>query len=658
MFMVQDMGANLLLVMITITGVAIGSVTGQPLYHVCSNYTANAAYQTDLDTLLSSLTPKAVSQHFDNDSLNGISSLYLCRGDVTHDQCQNCVKNASQDIRSRCPSDKEAIIWYDECMLRYSNATIFGVEAIFPGFFMWNVQNNNNSSPNEPDIDANALMYNLIRVARDDEMMFAADEGSAGGGTRTTYGLVQCTRDITSDECGDCLVKLLKQSEECCQAKIGWRRSGPSCNLRYESYPFFTPKPDAPPPVPVSDAPKGNGGNNTTTIVAIVVPVFTVVFALFGFFFYRSRRLKVQEGTSQVILLNNLEGKTRMQRMEEGLDDKGEDDDGGEMHYFNLTTIQIATNNFSDANKLGEGGFGPVYKGKLPDGKAIAVKRLSKNSGQGLEEFKAEVKFIVKLQHNNLVRLIGCCTKGDEKLLVYEYMANTSLDAFLFDATKCVELDWAKRVNIINGTARGLLYLHEDSRLKIIHRDLKASNILLDDEMNPKISDFGTARTFYAKQVEASTNRVVGTYGYMAPEYAMEGLFSTKSDVYSFGVLMLEVISGRRNGGFNLEARAQNLLPYAWRSWNEGKAEELIDRNVIRTCHVGEAVRWINIALLCVQEDPEDRPSMSKVVLMLGGKSEKLPKPSEPPFSVGRLAVSDYSSTSDLVTVSTNVSTR
>ncbi|GFZ03179.1 S-locus lectin protein kinase family protein [Actinidia rufa] len=620
MFMVLDMGANLLLVMITITGVAIGSVTGQPLYHVCSNYTANPTYQTDLDTLLSSLTPKAVSQHFDNDGLNGISSLYLCRGDVTHDQCQNCVKNASQEIRSRCPSDKEAIIWYDECMLRYSNATIFGVEAILPGFFHV--------------------------------------KGVAGGGTRTTYGLVQCTRDITSDDCGDCLVQLLKQSEECCQAKIGWRRLGPSCNLRYESNLFFTPQTDAPPPVPVSGSPKGNGGNNTTTIVAIVVPVFTVVLVLFGFYFYRSRRLKVQEGTSQVILLNNLEGKTRMQRMEEGLDDKGEDDDGGEMHYFNLTTIQIATNNFSDANKLGEGGFGPVYKGKLPDGKAIAVKRLSKNSGQGLEEFKAEVKFIVKLQHNNLVRLIGCCTKGDEKLLVYEYMANTSLDAFLFDATKCVELDWAKRANIINGTARGLLYLHEDSRLKIIHRDLKASNILLDDEMNPKISDFGTARTFYAKQVEASTNKVVGTYGYMAPEYAMEGLFSTKSDVYSFGVLMLEVISGRRNGGFNLETRAQSLLPYAWRSWNEGKAEELIDRNVIRTCHVREAVRWINIALLCVQEDPEDRPSMSKVVLMLGGKSEELPKPSEPPFSVGRLAVSDYSSTSDLVTVSTNVSTR
>ncbi|GFZ03183.1 S-locus lectin protein kinase family protein [Actinidia rufa] len=636
MFMVQDMGANLLLVMITITGVAIGSVTGQPLYHVCSNYTANATYQTDLDTLLSSLTPKAVSQHFDNDGLNGISSLYLCRGDVTHDQCQNCVKNASQEIRSRCPSDKEAIIWYDECMLRYSNATIFGLEAIFPGFFMWNVKNNNNSSPNEPDIDANALMYRLIQLARDDGMMFAADEGSAGGGTRPTYGLVQCTRDITSDECGDCLVRLLKRSEECCQGKIGWLSDAP------------TPVPvsDAPPAVP---APKGNGGNNTTTIVAIVVPVFTVVLVLFGFYFYRSRRLKVQEGTSQVILLNNLEGKTRMQRMEEGLDDKGEDDDdGGEMHYFNLTTIQIATNNFSDANKLGEGGFGPVYKGKLPDGKAIAVKRLSKNSGQGLEEFKAEVKFIVKLQYNNLVRLIGCCTKGDEKLLVYEYMANTSLDAFLFDATKCVELDWAKRANIINGTARGLLYLHEDSRLKIIHRDLKASNILLDDEMNPKISDFGTARTFYAKQVEASTNRV----------YAMEGLFSTKSDVYSFGVLMLEVISGRRNGGFNLETRAQSLLPYAWRSWNEGKAEELIDRNVIRTCHVREAVRWINIALLCVQEDPEDRPSMSKVVLMLGGKSEELPKPSEPPFSVGRFAVSDYSSTSDLVTVSTNVSTR
>ncbi|CAL5409671.1 unnamed protein product [Camellia sinensis] len=387
-------------------------------------------------------------------------------------------------------------------------------------------------------------------------------------------------------------------------------------------------------------------GGHHSVVLIITVPVSTFMIVALGFYFYRlfGRRSKAREvlqGMSQEILLNNLESQTRKRFMVKGLEVQDEDDNR-EMHYFDLTTLQIATNNFSDANKLGEGGFGPVYKGKLHDGKEIAVKRLSSNSGQGLEEFRTEVKLIVKLQHRNLVRLLGCCIKKDEKLLVYEYMANTSLDAFLFDSTKCKELDWAKRENIVTGIAKGLLYLHEDSRLKIIHRDMKASNVLLDNEMNPKISDFGTARISYGNQIEASTNRIVGTYGYMAPEYAMEGIFSVKSDIYSFGVLMLEIISGRKNSaGFNLPAHAQGFLQNAWRLWNDGKAQELIDRNLIdrnliSSCPVRKVAIWINIALLCVQENPDDRPSMSKVAFMLGGQSTEIAKPSEPPFSVGR----------------------
>ncbi|XVF77712.1 hypothetical protein PTKIN_Ptkin14bG0069000 [Pterospermum kingtungense] len=182
-----------------------------------------------------------------------------------------------------------------------------------------------------------------------------------------------------------------------------------------------------------------------------------------------------------------------------------------ELVVFDLGTIYQATDTFSVKNKLGEGGFGPVYKGILANGQEIAVKRLSKSSGQGLNEFKNEVKLIAKLQHRNLVRLLGCCIQGEEKMLVYEYMPNRSLDSFIFDQTRRKVLDWSKRFEIICGIARGLLYLHQDSRLRIIHRDLKASNVLLDSEMNPKISDFGMARTFGGDQTEANTNRVVGT---------------------------------------------------------------------------------------------------------------------------------------------------
>ncbi|KAI3457036.1 hypothetical protein Pfo_013699 [Paulownia fortunei] len=328
-------------------------------------------------------------------------------------------------------------------------------------------------------------------------------------------------------------------------------------------------------------------------------------------------------------------------------------DEDLELPIYDLSTVTKATNSFSTSNKLGEGGFGPVYKGMLEDGKEIAVKRLSKTSMQGVDQFKNEVICIAKLQHRNLVKLLGCCIEGEEKMLIYEYMPNKSLDLILFDQTKSKQLDWPKRFHIINGVARGLLYLHQDSRLRIIHRDLKASNILLDTDMNPKISDFGMARSFGGNETEANTNRVVGTYGYMSPEYAVDGLFSLKSDVYSFGVLVLEIVSGQRNRGFHHKDHHHNLLGHAWILYKEGRSLELVDPNIVNSIYVYELLRSIHVALLCVQQSPEDRPSMSSVVLMLGSGGV-LPQAKQPGFFTERHVFGAETTTSTIAASSSN----
>ncbi|KAL3820640.1 hypothetical protein ACJIZ3_006545 [Penstemon smallii] len=317
-----------------------------------------------------------------------------------------------------------------------------------------------------------------------------------------------------------------------------------------------------------------------------------------------------------------------------------------DLPLLDFSTVVNATDNFSDENKLGQGGFGCVYKGNLVEGHEIAVKRLSKNSGQGVEEFKNEMKLIARLQHRNLVRLLGCCIEMEEKMLIYEYMENKSLDSFLFNKDKSGLLDWKTRLNIICGIARGLLYLHQDSRFRIIHRDLKASNILLDKEMNPKISDFGMARIFGADQTEANTKRVVGTYGYMSPEYAMDGLFSIKSDVFSFGVLVLEIVSGTKNRGFYQTNNQLNLLAYAWRLYKEGKGLELIDSAISESYSTSEVMRCIQVGLLCVQEHAEDRPNMSTVVLMLSSDCASMPQPKHPGYCLGRRPLDTDSSSS------------
>ncbi|KAK9067847.1 hypothetical protein SSX86_011958 [Deinandra increscens subsp. villosa] len=361
--------------------------------------------------------------------------------------------------------------------------------------------------------------------------------------------------------------------------------------------------------------------------VLVLVPIF----AGLGLIWYMTKRkqkrkeYKRRKGDEYLLELAASESFKEIHHLES-------DGRYGDLLFFSFASIMAATRDFTVENKLGQGGFGPVYKGRLDDGCEIAIKRLSRSSGQGLVEFKNELILIAKLQHTNLVRILGYCIHQEEKMLVYEYMPNKSLDFFLFDENRKAELDWPKRFNIIEGIAQGLLYLHKYSRMRVIHRDLKSNNILLDESMNPKISDFGMARIFDQNEIQAMTNRVVGTYGYMSPEYAMEGIFSVKSDVYSFGVLILEIVSGRRNSSFVHLDRTFNLLGYAWELWRQGNAMELSDPTLGSTCVEQQFLRTFHIALLCVQERAIDRPTTSDMISMLLSDTMSLPTPKRPAF--------------------------
>ncbi|KAA3486222.1 G-type lectin S-receptor-like protein serine/threonine-protein kinase CES101 [Gossypium australe] len=366
-------------------------------------------------------------------------------------------------------------------------------------------------------------------------------------------------------------------------------------------------------------------------LVIVLVTVAPMVLLITALIYYLQHKIFKSQG-----LLGALKMSVSLIRTKISGERKHENGDPN-LQAFTFATIKTATNNFSNENKLGEGGYGPVYKGELLNGQEIAVKRLSRSSNQGLEEFKNEVNLTAKLQHVNLVRVLGICTENGEKMLVYEFMLNKSLDYYLYDPFKRHMLDWRKRISIIEGVTQGLLYLQEYSNYTIIHRDIKASNILLDSEMNPKISDFGMAKFFKKDELEANTNRIVGTYGYVPPEYVKKGIYSTKYDVYSFGVLLLQIISGKRNSSLYGCHENLNLLEYAYELWKQDRGAEFFDASLDDSSSSCKLITCMQLALLCVQENPADRPSMVEVFTILKNKnSVAISVPKQPAYSTTR----------------------
>ncbi|CAM0879071.1 unnamed protein product [Alopecurus aequalis] len=562
-----------------------------------------------------------------------VYALALCRGNVLDGSaCGGCIANWFDKAINRTQCARVGSN-YGDCILAYgadnsilaapSNAT-GGYGDDTPPFEQWNFKNvTTGDVPLIVGLTHELLVATVEKAAGMVPSRYATGVMEMDRVTiyPKVYSQAQCTPDLSADECSACLRRLIGMVNSTMALRMGGQLGVTRCYFSYEAYQFYDAQPllTVPASLPLPPAP---AAAPTPTKHRIVVPLTTA----FLLFICHSRRLKRQRQGPY--------GSKRRQGK------------SSEFSLFDFSQLLEATSNFSEQNILGKGGFGTVYKGQLAEGLEIAVKRLASHSGQGVVEFQNELQLIANLQHTNLVRLLGCCSQKEEKILVYEYLPNKSLDFFIFDENKRASLDWTKLVAIIEGVAHGLLYLHKHSRLLVVHRDLKPSNILLDSEMNPKISDFGLAKIFSSKDTKGNTTRrVVGTYGYMAPEYASKGIFSIKSDVFSFGVVILEILTGKRNSGHQKCEDFINRLAHAWQSWEDGKWIDLVHTSLTPHSHSAKMTRCFNIALLCVQENAADRPTMGDIVSMLSSETIILDEPKKAAYMNVRVGNEEASTT-------------
>ncbi|CAA7054329.1 unnamed protein product [Microthlaspi erraticum] len=617
---------SLLLLLQTFNGVKAGFLC------VGDRFLSNSSYRENRDTLFSSLSSKVFTNRgFYNASLGRAHALALCRRGFERQACINCIEKAIREIKRSCPDQVESFNWDGDdadqvsCLVRTTDRPTFRILDLDPL----------TNDPNPVDLDSSTKNITLFRqewettVNRTLEAATAENPASVlkyFGAVNAefmefpnVYMMMQCTPDITSGECKECLGECVKYFRDFSWGKNGGSVCRPSCVFRWDLFRFYgafantTRIPGPPRPFLRQTQANSASGMKGRIIAIVVIPTVINFIVLIGLIRAYGHMRKPKNETSECVEEDCIS-------------------DGQFMLRFDLGMILTATSDFSPENKLGQGGFGTVYKGMLPSGQEIAVKRLKSGSGQGDMEFKNEVLLLTRLQHRNLVKLLGFCNEGDEGILVYEHVPNSSLDHFIFDEKRRLLLTWNVRYRIIEGIARGLVYLHEDSQLRIIHRDLKASNVLLDADMNPKVSDFGMARLFNMDQTRGVTRRRVGTYGYMAPEYIRNGRISVKTDVYSFGVVLLEIITGKSNQDY-VEVEAMGLPTHAWKCWVAGEAASIIDP-VLSRSQTNEIMRFIHIGLLCVQGNVAKRPTMGLVIQWLGSDTISIPLPTTAGFTL------------------------
>ncbi|RWR84643.1 cysteine-rich receptor-like protein kinase 2 isoform X2 [Cinnamomum micranthum f. kanehirae] len=584
----------------------------------CSQYnvTNPSSFFTNLNSTFSDIRSQLNSSTFANASrlraTDPVYVLFQCRDYLSSADCLSCFSTAEVLIRN-CSAANGARVIYDGCFLRYESNGFFD-----QGTMIGNAgycDNTTLSSDGSFGGTVDGLLKDLSTATpRMNGYFGAAKRGNV-------YGVAQCARTVSTTACEQCL-NVAYGNINGCPPDGGGRSVDAGCFLRYSVASFFSDNQTTDLAPFLSS---GSSSNKKAAIIGGVVGGAVFVLLLLLIVVYLVRRKKTQRTHKRNIL-----GTTELR--------------GPVIYHYK--DLKFATKNFSEEYKLGEGGFGDVYKGVLKNGNTVAVKKLMiGESRMAKANFESEVKLISNVHHRNLIRLLGCCNKGPELMLVYEYMANSSLDKFLFGDKRGI-LNWKHRFNIIVGTARGLAYLHDEFHVRIIHRDIKSSNILLDDDFQPKIADFGLARLLPEDQSHLST-KFAGTLGYTAPEYAIHGQLSEKVDTYSYGVVVLEIVSGRKSNDVKLEPVTQYLLEWAWKLYESNELMKLVDERLDPSEYQTEQVkRVMEVALMCTQSSVASRPSMSEIVVLLLSKGEAELKPTRPTFIEATKRVQTDTSTS------------
>ncbi|KAK7273540.1 hypothetical protein RIF29_14596 [Crotalaria pallida] len=557
-------------------------------------------FTKEMETLSQLVTNHHFGTHFLNTSSFSIFALAQCFKDLSHTDCLLCYA-AGRTKLPRCLPSLAARIYLDGCFLRYDNYSFYS-ESTDPARDTVNCT----SQHGDEVVDEAQRLRLEDSVARvvDRVIEMAVDKGRGGGfgvaEVESVYAMAQCWNSVGSEGCRECLRKGGKEVKGCLPKKEG-RALNAGCYLRYSTEKFYSEQGAA--------AEEGGFLTRGTKIAAALAAAAVIMICLSASYAAFTKLSKIKKESKNLGKISSSIRKSSLN--------------------YKYETLEKATDYFNSSRKIGQGGAGSVFKGILPNGKVVAVKRLIFNNRQWVDEFFNEVNLISGIEHENLVKLLGCSIEGPESLLVYEYIPNKSLDQFIFEKNKTPILNWKQRFEIILGTAEGLAYLHGGCRVRIIHRDIKTSNVLLDENLSPKIADFGLARCFGADKTHLSTG-IAGTLGYMAPEYLIRGQLTDKADVYSFGVLVLEIVCGRRNNVFREDSGS--LLQTVWKLYRSNTLVEAVDSCLGNDFPAIEASRVFHIGLLCTQASASLRPSMTEVIYMLRNSNAHVPTPNQPPF--------------------------